>query len=439
MLEGLRQRHSLTRALILVVAGVCGLAALVTEHGLTQTTPVSRILAALAVGGFLTELALAWRWRATTRAFLRTRWPSLVLSLLLVLEVVLVFVAGSHLLAAERLWWRPTSLTNLYLVVAQFYVVGALVAHLPRLHSRFARLRLRPGVAFVVLFAGVILVGGALLLLPRATPEEVRLSPLDALFTSTSAVCVTGLIVRDTATEFTRFGQVIILVLIQLGGLGIMSLSATLALMLGRGIGVRESQFMREVFQVPMLDAVGSVLRFIVLWTVLSEAAGACVLYSQLQTVVGDPGDRLFTSVFHAVSAFCNAGFSTYSDSLMGWSATGGALWTVALLLVMGGLGFTVMLELLRRLRCLGQGTPRSQQPRLGLQTRVVVAWTVGLLLLGTVGLLALEWRGALAGLPWPERLAQALFQSATCRTAGFNSLDLATCWARPPSSSWWC
>ncbi|MEZ4386291.1 MAG: potassium transporter TrkG [Candidatus Krumholzibacteriia bacterium] len=421
----MKHRHAIARALILVVAGLCGLTALVTEHGLRTPVLATRVLDAVAVVGFLVELGLAWRWRSGTRSFLRARWLSLVLTVLLVVQVVLVFAMGSRLLAHGGSWWRPTSLTQMYLVVAQFYVVGVLFAHLPRLHRRFAQLRMRPGVAFVLVFAVVILVGASMLLLPRATPDDVDLSPLDALFTATSAVCVTGLIVRDTATEFTRFGQVLILVLIQLGGLGIMSLSATMVLMLGRGISLRESQFMREVFQVPVLDGVSSVLRFIVLWTLASEAAGAILLYDQLDVLIRDPGERLFTAIFHAVSAFCNAGFSTYSDSLMSWSATGGALWTVALLLVTGGLGFTVMLELLRRLRAFGQGTARSQQPRLGLQTRVVTAWTAGLLVAGAAGLALLEWNGALAGLPWPRRLAQALFQSATCRTAGFNSLDL--------------
>lgn len=424
--DALSHRHGPARALILLVAGSCGLAALVAEHGFGATSMVGW-LTSLAVAGFLLELVLAWRWRRSTRRFLRIRWPSLFMTLLLGAQLATVLALGSRVVAVDvRSWWRPSSLTSAYVAILQIYVVGLLLVHLPHLHRRFARLRLRPGLAFVLVFVLVIVLGSGSLLMPRATPPGIDLGVLDALFTATSAVCVTGLAVRDTATEFTRVGQVIILLLIQLGGLGIMSLSATLALLLGRGIGIRESRFMREVFQVPLMAAVGSVLRFIVLWTLVSEAVGAAVLYHQLGAVVSDPGERLFTAVFHAISAFCNAGFSVRSNSLVGWSATGGALWVVALLLVMGGLGFTVMLELMRRLRSLGRGEPRSRRPRLGLQTRVMLWWTLGLLVVGAAALAALEWRHGLAGLPWPERLAQALFQAATCRTAGFNSMDLA-------------
>jgi trk system potassium uptake protein TrkH len=425
MLEGLRHRRAIVRAAILAGAGACGIAGLVLEHGLQASLVAAPVMSGLAVSGFLVELALAWRWRAETRRFLRGRWPSLVLAALLLVQVVLVPVLGPHLLEAGGPWWRPSSLTQLFLVVLQFYVVGALLANLPRLHRRFADLRVRPGLAFVLIFALAIVAGAGLLMLPRATPADVDLGPVDALFTATSAVCVTGLIVRDTAVEFTRFGQTVILALIQAGGLGIMSLSATLALLLGRGIGVRESGLMREVFQVPVLNEVGGLLRFIVGWTLVSEAVGAGLLYLQLGAVVPDASERMYVAVFHAVSAFCNAGFSTCGDSLRGWPVASGATGTVMGLLIAGGLGFTVVFELLRRLRAVRGRSPGARRPVLGLQTRTVLTWTAALLAVGAVGVAVLEWRGALAGMPWPERLAHAAFQSATARTAGFDTIPI--------------
>ncbi len=141
---------------------------------------------------------------------------------------------------------------------------------------------------------------------------------LDALFTSTSAVCVTGLIVRDTGAGFTVFGQTVILVLIQLGGLGIMSLTAAISLLLGRGIGVRESHLLREVFHVPTLSAAGRTVRQIILMTLAFEVAGGILIFQGLGPVIADGRERLFVAAFHAVSAFCNAGFSTFDDSLVG-------------------------------------------------------------------------------------------------------------------------
>jgi trk system potassium uptake protein TrkH len=131
---------------------------------------------------------------------------------------------------------------------------------------------------------------------------------------------VTGLVVRDTGTGFTLFGQTVIMLLIQLGGLGIMSLTAALSLLLGRGIGVRENSLLREVFQVPMLDEAGRVIRAIILVTLGCEAVGAACLYIGFSNGPPPPGPLLFTAVFHAVSAFCNAGFATYPDSMMSFA-----------------------------------------------------------------------------------------------------------------------
>jgi len=316
------------------------------------------------------------------------------------------------------------SVTRAYLIIIQFYILAVFAVELPHLHQRFARMRVRPAVAFVLLFVGLILLGSALLMLPRSTPEESPIGPLDALFTATSAVCVTGLIVRDTGTGFTLFGQGVILVLIQLGGLGIMSLTAALSLLLGRGIGVRESHLLREVFQVPMLSAAGRTVRSIILMTLGLEAVGAVLLYRGLEGVVPETGARLFSAIFHAVSAFCNAGFSTFGDSLTGVAHQPLVMGTVTGLLVVGGLGFGVVVQLVAWLR--GRAMRRSgPRERLGLHARVVLVVSIGLLLVGTSLLLAFEWDGALAGEGSGMKLAQAFFQSATCRTAGFNSLDL--------------
>jgi len=339
------------RRLVLVAAGMCGIAGLIIEYGTYPAAwllVLARVLSGTAVGLFLFEQGLSWRDHGTFQRYLRESWPTFILSVLLILEL-LALLAGRRTTWLNRILGDLSvgSVTRAYLIIIQFYIVSVFAVQLPHLHRRFASLRIRPAVAFVVTFMALIVLGAGLLMLPRATPSAHPLAPLDALFTSTSAVCVTGLIVRDTGSGFTVFGQTVILVLIQLGGLGIMSLTAALSLLLGRGIGVRESSLLREVFQVPMLSAVGRTVRFIILMTLGMEALGTVLLYRGLSGVVTDSGERLFTAVFHAVSAFCNAGFSTFNDSLVSVQDRPLVMGTVAGLLVIGGLGFGVVAQLL--------------------------------------------------------------------------------------------
>ncbi len=417
-----------TRRLMLALAGLCGLVGLIIEYGTypgAWALGAARGLSAAAVILFLAEQVVSWRVRGTFRGYLRDRWPTFGLSVLLVLES-LALLAGR-----DTTWLNATlgrfsvgSVTRAYLIVIQIYIVSVFAVELPHLHRSFARQRIRPAVAFVLVFAMLIVVGTGLLLLPRSTPANQPISFLDAAFTSTSAVCVTGLIVRDTGAGFTTFGQAVILVLIQLGGIGIMSLTAALALLLGRGIGVRESSLLREVFQVPMLGEVGRMIRFIILMTFTLELIGAAVIYAGIGGAVPAGSSRLFCAVFHAVSAFCNAGFSTFGDSLVGLTDRPAVMGAVATLLIVGGLGFGVVAQGLawfrgRYLRLHGR------DHRLGLHARTVLTVSAVLLVGGTLLLLGLEWNHSLAGQPPLVRLGHAFFQSATCRTAGFSSMDL--------------
>ncbi len=418
-----------TRRALLGVAGLCGLAGIVLEHGMDAGDSFAgggRVLSLAAVVLFLLEFVLAARAATRRVAFLRERWPHVVLVVLLLVEALIV-LAGKGPARAVFLGERfsAVDLTRAYLIIAQVYILGRIGVELPHLHRRFASTRVRPAVSFIVVFAALVLLGTALLMLPRATPRGQPLALLDALFTSTSAVCVTGLVVRDTGAGFTVFGQAVILALIQLGGLGIMSLTAALSLLLGRGIGVRESSFLREVFNVPMVNAVGRTIRFIIIMTLVLEAAGTVLIHRGLAGVVPGDGARLFTAVFHAVSAFCNAGFSTLDGSLVGVADNPLVTGTAAVLFVVGGLGFGVVANLGAWLQGRLLRTPAGRRARLGLQEKVVVAVSLGLLIVGAGGILALESGGALAPLPVIDRLGQALFQSATCRTAGFNSIDL--------------
>jgi len=421
-------RRLMVRSLILAVAGLCGMTGLIIEYGTYPAAwmlATARVLSGAAVALFLLEQVLSFRDSGTIRRHLRERWPTFLLSVLLLVEML-------ALLAGHRTTWLNSVLGNLsvgsvtraYLIIIQVYIVSVFAVQLPHLHRRFSSLRVRPAVAFVVTFLVLIILGAGLLLLPRATPPGRALDLLDALFTSTSAVCVTGLVVRDTGTGFTVFGQTVILALIQLGGLGIMSLTAALSLLLGRGIGVRESSLLREVFQVPMLSAVGRTVRFIILMTLGMESVGALLLYRGLDGVIMDRGERIYTAVFHAVSAFCNAGFSTFDDSLVSLQQRPLVTGTIVTLLIVGGLGFGVVAQILAWLRgrALRHG---DRNPRLDLHSQVVIVVSCCLLLVGAVFIAGLEWNHTLAGQGIGMKLSQAFFQSATCRTAGFSSMDL--------------
>ncbi len=424
----LHARGATLRRWLLVVAGLAGLAGFVVEYGTYdggRLAGTAALLSAVAVGGFLLEGLLAALTLRPWRDFLAARWPLLVLTGMLTAQLAVVALGGGARLDAFLHYFSLTTVTQVYVVLLQVFILGNLLVNLPRLNARVLQHHVRPMLVFLLAFAALIVVGAALLMLPRAAPPGRACGLVDALFTSTSAVCVTGLAVRDTGTGFTLLGQWIILALIQLGGLGIMSVTGTLALLLGRGIGVREGSLLREIFQIDFLDRVGRTLRFIVLFTFTVELAGAVLLWLGFRQAYPDPVERAFAALFHSVSAFCNAGFGTRADSLCAFADRPLVHLTAAGLLIVGGIGFPVAGNLLFFLRGRLQRDWQARHRRLTVQTRSVLRTTLLLLAGGTLLLGLLEWEGAFAGRPWPEKLGLAFFQAATPRTAGFNTVDL--------------
>lgn len=277
---------------------------------------------------------------------------------------------------------------------------------------------------FVLTFAILILAGTALLALPvSGTHGSVGL--LNALFTATSAVCVTGLIVVDTAKDFSVFGQCVILVLIQLGGLGIMTFAALATqLFLGR-MSLRSQQTIGDAFfQGNAASRMRRDLGRIVLITLVTEMIGAVVMYGAFAADSAHCPTPGFHAVFHSVSAFCNAGFALQTDSLISFASSPVIMPTIMLLIVCGGLGHGVMLESLSRLMRGLRGKPQKTL-KWTLNTRVVIVATILLIVVGTVLL------GPLFGFTSTHGTGQkwvnAIFQSITCRTAGFNTVDIAS------------
>ena len=279
--------------------------------------------------------------------------------------------------------------------------------------------RVHPNLLLVGAFAAVIAAGTLLLRSPAALSGR-PLSWIDALFTSTSAVCVTGLTVVDTGTRFSTAGQLILLLLIQVGGLGIMTYTTVVILLLGRRPSMQSRELLEGTFSYRRAGEVPALVRSIFRTTLLFETAGAALLFAGFARHM-PPGRAAYQALFHSVSAFCNAGFSLFSSSLTVYATDPLVSGTVMVLIVCGGLGFVV----LRELAAAGPALVGRRKVRLSLHCRTVLVTTACLILAGTAAFVFLEGANVLAGLSWPGRILVALFQAVTPRTAGFNTVDI--------------
>lgn len=279
----------------------------------------------------------------------------------------------------------------------------------------------QPAQVLAISFVVAILAGTLLLLLPFSTTSG-HISFADALFTSTSAVCVTGLIVQDTPTYFTLTGQIIILLLIQLGGLGVMTFSTMVLLVAGRKIAVTDRILVQEGFHPSTGMDFRSLIKSVFFFTFSIEFLGFILLFLRFHKDLPWP-KALYSSLFHSVSAFCNAGFSVYSNSLVSYRSDILVNLTVIFLIILGGLGFLVIQETAAHLVRFSRGV----KGKLSLHSKMVLSLTSALIGVSLVIFLSLEWQNSLAPLTAKEKILASLFQVVTPRTAGFNTMDLTT------------
>ena len=267
-------------------------------------------------------------------------------------------------------------------------------------------------------FAGVILIGTVLLMLPVSSQSGTAAPFGDALFTATSAVCVTGLVVRDTAGYWSGFGQAVILAMIQIGGLGVVTVAASFALLSGRKISLLQRSAMQEAITAPKMGGIVRLTGFILRMTFLFEAAGALALTPVFCKEYGIRG--VWMAVFHSVSAFCNAGFDVMGtkdapfSSLTSYAGRPAVNVTVMLLIVIGGIGFLTWEDV---------RTNRFRLSRYRMQSKVILVTSAVLIVAPTVFFFFAEFKR----LPMGERILASLFQAVTPRTAGFNTADLTT------------
>jgi trk system potassium uptake protein TrkH len=287
---------------------------------------------------------------------------------------------------------------------------------------RFSKraLKMHPTTLVLASFLLTISLGALILKLPAASYSG-HLSWIDAFFTATSAVCVTGLVVVDTGSFFTHFGQIVILVLIQIGGLGVMTISVALFQWLGRSVSFRQRMAVQDLFAHTPREDIFKLVKSILLFTFCAEALGAVLLSIQWYGEFSF-SHAVYLAVFHSVSAFCNAGFALFSDSFVHYSANPILNITVCLLIVVGGIGFPVLYDLQSWVRL---RRSRRVRVRLSIHTKTVLLTTLILIVSGAMMFAFLERPSDAASQSLWQRILVPVFQSITCRTAGFNTVDI--------------
>lgn len=264
-------------------------------------------------------------------------------------------------------------------------------------------------------FLIVIIIGAIILSLPISSRTGEPTNFLDAIFTSTSAVCVTGLITLDTSTHWSVFGQTVIITLIEIGGLGFMSFGVLISLILGKKITLRERLVMQEAMNTYSIQGLVKMVKYVLIFTMSVQFFGALLLSTQFVPEYGI-GRGIFYSIFHSISAFCNAGFDLFGTSLVGYSSNSVVILVISALIIIGGLGFTVLLEIYEF----------KGMKKLSLHSKLVLITTAILVFGGAILMLIFEYNNVdtIANMNIKDKLLNSFFASVTPRTAGFNSIS---------------
>ncbi|MCS6968424.1 MAG: potassium transporter TrkG [Cytophagales bacterium] len=383
---------------------------------------------------FLLVFLGRWFFSINRQLFLQQSRLEATLYGLLIIHTVAEQLIGIPPLLYYLLLFSLEPARLIYEHLTAIFMILLTVLDLARFSATLAEIQVKPSVIFVGSFALLILAGTILLMLPEMTVNG-EISFLDALFTAASASCVTGLTVVDTATFFTLKGKIVIMLLFQLGGLGVVSFATFFATLMG-GVGIKQQSMIQSHLSAESLTEAKAALRKIVLITVIVEVLGSIAIYyawDQERWTDGrapftTTGERIFYSVFHAISAFCNAGFSLFTDGYYNRQFhichMFGLHFVTAVIIVLGGLGFNVIEDIF---------SPANIRERLAkpwkkmeLSTKIPLLGTGLLLVGGTLAFMILEY-DQLRVLNIGQALITAFFQSAVTRTAGFNTMDFST------------
>ena len=361
--------------------------------------------------------------------------------LTIVLGLLLYLSALPDLLPAAS---APQWLARFYHAFSEkFYMLGIVgifaVMEISRGIVSIIRRKTNPALLLASAFLVIIFFGTILLMVPRSTLDGVTISMVDALYVATSAVCVTGLSTVDIATTFSTEGLIVIALLIQVGGLGVMTITSFFALFFMGNTGLYDQFALRDMVSSDTFTSLMSTLLYILGFTIGIELIGAFVIWTTVHGTLGmNLIDEVFFSIFHSISAFCNAGFSTLSGNLgntMIIQHHGGFYITISLLIILGGIGFPILVNIKNALfyyihyafsRIIRHKTPVRIPHLAKLNTKIAVSATIILLVVGTVAIAISEWNGAFAGMSITDKLVHSFFNATSPRTAGFNSVNLS-------------
>ncbi|MBX0333298.1 ATPase [Pontibacter sp. HSC-14F20] len=317
---------------------------------------------------------------------------------------------------------------EVYRTLVSLYLLLLLLVELLETRVHLKTLQVKPALIFLMSFLTLIAIGTALFMLPKMTNDPDGMRFIDALFMATSTSCITGLAVVDPGTYFTFSGQVVVLILVQLGGLGVMTFATFFATLMRQGIGIKQHVAMFEIMESESISFSKGLLRKLIAMTLSIEAIGAVLIFatwSEEVEFVG-LGSKIFFSVFHAVSGFCNAGLSLFPEGLYSNPLQNSYVMhlIIAALVIMGGIGFPTILDVF---------SPDAMRTRMAMpwrnwkmMTRVTVYSSAALLAFGTVTFFLLEYFNTLSHLNFAEALITSFFQSTTTRSSGFHTVDMS-------------
>jgi trk system potassium uptake protein len=404
---------------------------IVYYYGMPQTTERQKVLLNIikvSFGFYVLSYLIRFLYTFEPKKFLSSTWFEAVLMALLVIDGTSYFLFNTPLVINFFQALGFENITPFYVIFIQMYVLMFVGLDIGTATSRISKLDLSPPTLFILSFMLLISSGTGLLMLPEMTTQVYSMPFLEALFTSISACCVTGLIVVDTATYFTFKGHLIILVLMQLGGLSVISFATFLVGFSGSTLGIRQQTMMQDFLSTDSIFNAKGLLNQIIVMTLSIEFFGAAMIYFLWHPEVHfeDAGLRIFYSIFHSVSAFNNAGFSLFTNGLYQNFVVDSYIMhlVLACLIFLGALGYSPIKDLFS----ISSLRERFNQPwrQFKLSTKIALYTSISLVIIGTLIFFLLEQHNTLAGKRLVEKIITSIFQSVTCRTAGFNTVDFA-------------
>ncbi len=415
---------------IVALSSVITVATLVYYHGYEHTEEEKKVLLDINrsfFAVFIVNYLARWFFTSDREEFIRSTKTEIVLLGLVVLNFISFKLFSFPIIIRlfEAMGWH--GFEPYYVFFIQCYLLVLIVMEVIKSVQELGRIKLRPTTIFLISFLLLIASGTFLLQLPALRMGDVHLRWIDSLFTSTSAACVTGLIVVDTPTFFNTKGHFILLMLFQIGGLGIISFATFFASFMKKGMGLKQQSMLKELFDNESLMGTVSLLRKVVFYTLTIELISTILLYNFWGSYsFASPGEKMFYSVFHAVSAFCNAGFALFTNGLaeVGISTNYILHMCVAATIFFGSLGFPALRDIFE----IQNVRERLSKPwkKWKLSTQIAFYGSLILIIFGALMFYLLERNGVIAGASSMPALVTSIFQSVTTRTAGFNTVDFS-------------